>query len=168
MQLKEIVFPVYKLGNKPEQDNGIIYYTKANKDGELYLQIVDDKSIEGSTLARRRLLIENKLFKLKLAIFFIGDLLKIVKPNMWFIDSMGKLFNYTKSRSVPLVCCEILEVHRVLGATVLELKGIPGRHMCLYPPTELQKYAGVLKLGAHTYILYGLYEQRFKETKRKV
>lgn len=171
MKLTEIVWPVYKLAQeRPNVEECLVFYHKKSKAGDVIL-VIDDISVRGATLARRRLKLSAdgvKLYPITKAVFYLGDFIKLAKPNQWFIDSTGKFFSYTKTKSVPLIFREILSVEKQVGSSLLEIEGIHGKHKCLYAPTDIQKYAGLLKLGPHTYVLYGLFPELHKDTTRKI
>lgn len=178
--LAEIAYPIFKLGvDKPVTDNGLVYYHYENvvedEEGDLVEQtqyrLVDDKNIPFSSLAMRRLAARQngaKLFKIKMAIFFLGDLVKIAKPNIWFIDSKGKLFNYNKATRVLLKFYKIkLNIPINTGGSIIEVEGIATRFKSLFPPDRDKKYAGILHNGK-SLILYGFYTEKYTDTWRKV
>lgn len=168
MQLKEIVWPVYSLkGHPPIIEEGVSFYTTKDLKG---IEIIDDKSISGDTLAKRRLLLYSqgvKLFIPRYALFFIADLIKFSIGNTWFIDAGGKIFQYKKHKMVPLVFKKITNTIKDIGATIIEVEDIPARFKSLYPPTIEQKYAGLLKIN-NAYVLYGFFKERYKNTVRKI
>lgn len=176
MKLSEIAWPVYKVGlHPPTIEDGVVFYFTIKREDDKSItpsvKIIDDRNITGDKLSLRRLRISGtgaKLHKLQHAIFFPGDLLKLATPKMWFIDSLGKLFNYKKSKIVPLIFKKILITHRTPSASLVEIQDIPGRYMCLYPPNTEEKYAGVLKVDKHSYILYGFFKELHKDTVRKI
>ena len=112
MRLEKIVWPVFRLGEKePQRDDGVIYYATEYSDLDTSehtatFRVVDDKSVAGDTLSRRRLrlAVDNvPLFPIRQALYFLGDLLKVAKPTTWFIDSQGQLFQHQKNAfSLPL------------------------------------------------------------------
>ena len=170
MLLKDIAWPVYSMGNKIPSIEGKVSFTSTQTAKGITLHIIDDKSIEGNTLAERRLklLVQNiPLFKFKYTLFFLSDLIKLAKPNKWFIDSLGRLFQYKKQSTAKLVFKKITNIIRGVGIVLIELEGSSNRYSCLYPPTPEQKYAGVLKIGGAN-ILYGFYEVQHKNTYRRV
>ena len=176
MKLSEIHFPVYRLSkDRPIKDGSITFYRKAkynidtNKMFE-YIKIIDDTEIEGDTLGRRRLQIpSNVKYIIKRSYKYIKDVIKQSDGGYWFIDNLGRVFQYKKSMKVPLVCREILEVHpgaHGMGSTI-EVKGIVPRFKTMYIPTNKEKYVALLKMHSG-YVLYGLYEEKFEDTWRKV
>lgn len=150
---------------KPVNIEGISFYIKTEP------LIIDDTNIKEATLGARRLhLLANnvRLFKLKNAIFFMGDFIKAAESGYYFIDSNGLIFTYNKTRNVPLVFHKILEVIPIKsGGAVLTIEGIPQRFKCLNVPTT-EKYAGLLKLSKLEYVLYGLYDNRLPNSRRKI
>jgi hypothetical protein len=170
--LSDIQFPVYLLGKeKPQELDGVLFYHRSDKEGNDIILIVDNKNWHHETLAQRRLKVmmdcTKKLAKITHSIFYIADLIKLSGPGVWFIDNNGKLFTYTKSKSVPLIFKEITKVTMVpLGGVILEVEGIETRFKCLYAPDN-EKFAGLLKIG-HGYILYGIYEEKPADTRRMI
>jgi len=170
MNLTEIHWPVYKLGTeKPLEEDGVLFFIRNGKE-TASIEILDDKTLPASSLAGRRLKLFSqgtKLFKLKLALFFLGDLIKIATKSMWFIDSSGNIFQYTKSKLVPLVFKRITNVVPSVGCSLIEVEDIMTRFKTLFSPLAEQKYAGLLKLD-RGYILYGLYDTIHENTIRKI
>lgn len=179
MNLSEIAFPVYLLKkSKPSEDLGITFYGKEtyteDEEGGIIttteIQVVDDITIEGATLAARRLRLKVMgvpLFKLKRAFFFLGDFIKVSSPQQWFIDSSGKIFTHTKSTRASLVCKEITNIFPIpSGGAVIEVNNAH-RYKVLFTPDPKLKWAGILVQG-YQQILYGLYEEQFDETWRLI
>lgn len=177
INLTEISYPVFKIGtNKPNTEDGVVYFVSLYKDPEsnetkYRYRIVDDKNIPEDTLARRRLRLKVDgvpLHKLSKAIFFLGDLIKLGTAKVWFIDSAGKIFQYEKSKTAQLLFKKITKVLFLKGGgALLELEGLPLRFKTLYAPKEYERWAGVLKDGK-SYILYGVYDQKFDITRRMI
>lgn len=178
--LAEIVYPVFKLGlEKPIVQNKLVFYwyenLVENDEHELeqvnVYRIVDDKNIDLPSLALRRLAIKAqgvKLFKINKAIFFLGDLIKISKPNMWFIDSKGKLFTYHKQTRALLKFYKIkYNIPLKAGGSIIEAEGVPSRFKSLFSPEQDKKYVGILHIGI-SQILYGFYAEKPKDTWRMV
>ena len=108
------------------------------------------------------------LKKLGKAMYFLGDLIKLTKPNLWFIDNNGQVFNYLRHRTVPLIFTKIKKTIKIpSGGAILELEGIPSRFKTMYSPLPGEEYAGVIQDGM-SYILYGVYKELHKNTKRKI
>jgi hypothetical protein len=171
-----IQFPIYHLGlEKPIQDGNKLYYQyiTTSKEGDDcdVIQVLDDKSQPGLTLAMRRLQLKNQgvvLSKLKYAIFFIGDMLKMCKSTTWFIDSEGTVFEYRKTKKVPLVFRPIVQILPIkTGGAVIEVQGVGTRFKTLHAPKGTEKWAGVLLVGV-AYVLYGLYDEKQPDTSRMV
>lgn len=177
--LSEIVFPVFKIGiHKPEVHNGLVFYYLEREDvidNETHTstkyKIVDDRNVQGETLARRRLKLkidEVPLAKLSNAIYFLGDLIKLGDPKLWFIDSAGKVFNYKRSTRARLKFHKIKQLITIpTGGVIIEVEGLSQRFKSLYAPTSHKNYAGVLHFGKST-IFYGFYDQTYDETWRLI
>lgn len=166
MKLQEISFPVYKLAEyRPSIENGVVYYN--TKKG---IEIVDIPSVPGESLTARRLALlgdGQTLYTRMHAIYFIGDLVRSSKTSTWFIDSTGKIFQHKKSTMVEIVCKPIESIIKINGGVLIEVAGIPSRLMALYPPTDLQKYASLIKNG-HSFIFYGYTKDWHSSIKRKI
>jgi len=175
MNLLEINWPVFRLGeHKPVIEDNLVYYSKEYVDKEsletkIGLRIVDDKSVQGATLGLRRLAITGvRLFPIRQAMYFLGDLIKIAKQTTWFIDNSGKVFQYRKSSRAKLTAHKIKKVLPLEGmGAIVEVDGLPQRFKCMYAPKPDQYYAGVLRWGL-SYVLYGFYNEQFKATHRLV
>ena len=172
--LQEISYPVYKLPDKPNVDDGVIYYySEIEKEDVTHgkLLIVDDFNIEGTTLAQRRLYLlgqNTPLYRLRNAIFFLGDLIKLSTPNTYFIDSRGKLFTYTKTTTAKLNFYRISRLVKIpTGGAIIEVEGLPSRFKVLHTPEDDKICAGILHLGM-SLILYGLYDNIPDNTRRKI
>lgn len=135
------------------------------------MRIVDDKSIPAATLGRRRLLLEQEgvsLYKIKLALYFLHDLIKVAKQTSWFIDSQGVVFQYKKSTRAKLTFHKIEKIIPVEGmGCIVQVQGLPQRFKCLFRPQPDQEWAGILRWGLG-YLIYGFYEHALKPSYRKV
>ena len=175
--LAQIAFPVYKLRtSKPNFDEGVHYYYYEKYDEEtdrinVILRVLDDKTVEGETLARRRLMLTASgvpLYKIKHSIFFLGDFIKVAQASIWFIDSLGRIFNYKKVSRAKLKCHRISKLFHVkTGGAIIEVEGISTRFKSLFPPNLDEKYAGILHLNK-SLILYGYYTQPYEDTWRLI
>ena len=171
-----IQFPIYHLGSeKPMIEGNRSYYQYAAQsiegEDQDVIQVLDDKSMNGISLAMRRLQLKNagvKLCKLKYAIFFIGDMLKMCKSTTWFIDNDGVIFEYRKTKKVPLVFRPISQILPIrTGGAVIEVQGVGTRFKTLHAPKGTEKFAGVLLVGT-AYVLYGLYDEKLEDTTRMI
>lgn len=175
--LTEINWPVFQLTSRtPITENGVTYYITEsyNKDNNTYKEnkrIIDDKNIKEPTLSRRRLRLEVQkanLYKIKKAIYFIGDFIKLASPKTWFIDSSGRVFQYKKTTRAKLRFYKVKNIFPVAGiGAVVEVHGLPQRFKVLFRPVDHNMWAGVLEInGLH--FMYGIYDQQYKETWRLV
>jgi hypothetical protein len=175
VNLNTITFPVFKLGDKPNEDGGVIFYlyghNTESEDAEYKVAIVDDKNIEEDSLAFRRLKMRERgdpMFNISKAIFFISDLLKLAKAGIWFIDKTGQIFEYKKTTRVPLIYKPITQVIPMnAGGAIIEVKDLACRFKTLFAPSIEQTHAGLLVIG-HSFILYGLYNQKYDSTTRDI
>ena len=171
-----ISFPVFRVGTKePQHDSGVSFYLLGHDTqettAEYQLLVIDDKNRPEPYLSLRRLGLKNegvKLYALNKAIFFIGDLIKLAKPNTWFIDREGQFFQYKKTQRVPLVFRKIRRVTRLAaGGALIEVEGFSQRFKTLYVPQLEETHAGLL-LIQRSVVLYGLYNQKYSDTVRAV
>lgn len=178
MNIKQIVWPVYRLGeHKPHTESGVIFYSKQYLDKhseeiKTSIRVVDDKNIDKPTLGLRRLQIrvneQVTLFKLKGAIYFLADVIKLAKRTTWFVDSNGLLFQHRKITRAKLVCRKIKQVLPAQGlGCVIEVVGVSHRFKSIRRPNNGEAYAGLLQWGL-SYILYGLYLDPFPDTYRLI
>lgn len=177
MNLQEISWPVFRLGERqPLIDGDIIYYINesVNTDTNIIktrVRFVDDKSIDKPSVGARRLVMKKQgapMFTITKAVYFIGDLIKLSKTTTWFIDNAGHTFQYKKAMRAKLTCHKVRQVLPAKGmGAVVELEGVPSRFKILYAPSASQGYAGILHLGLGN-IIYGFYEEPFKATTRAV
>jgi hypothetical protein len=178
VNISNISWPVFRLSeHKPHTEDGVIFYSKEYVDLEtgehsVGMRVVDDKSVQGETLGRRRLLLQQdetlKLFPIRTALYYLHDLIKVAKATTWFIDSRGNTFQYRKTARAKLTFHRIKKTLPVDGlGCVIELEGIPQRFKCLFYPQPEQLYAGVLHWGLG-YILYGFYHEQLKPSFRRV
>lgn len=169
MLLTDITFPIFPIRS------GKLYI----KDGIDYINTgksvwqVDNKNLMGKTLVGRRFGIPRKeRYPLTLSIFNISQLLNYKKGTR-FIDSLGNIFKYKKTRM------EKLEYHKILGKRQVEdnwalfteayahpfyvTKGLFNR---VYEYGE-NIYVGLLGYhGGH--LVYDLSTTKHKTTRRKV
>lgn len=178
MNLSEISFPVFKLGiNKPIEEDGLLYYSKEyvnidSMETKASFRIVDDRDAPGANLGIRRLHIRHYnpklMFPIRTAFYFLGDLIKNAKPNVWYIDTTGKLFQYKKTTRAKLTCHKIKQVLPLNGlGAIIEVEGMTQRFKCLYSPKKDQRFVGLLNLGMGR-ILYGFYDEYFSSSSRAV
>jgi len=175
-QLAEIRWPVFKLGEKkPEQQEGLVFYYTEYVDNDnipsINIRLVDDAALSGKTLGLRRLQLKTlneKLYPIRTAIYFLADLIKLGKSTTWFIDSNGKVFQYEKNTRAKLTTRKIKNVFPVDAVgCVLELAGVPHRFKAMTRPKDEQIYARVLQLGM-IYIFYGYCEAHKADSWRMI
>ena len=163
-KLSEIVWPVFRLSEKPpQQRDGLVFffteYVDTSNITSGNLRIVDNQNLPQKTLGLRRLALksdpETKLFPIRTAIYFLADLVKLAKATTWFIDSSGRVFHYEKNTRAKLQTKKIKQVLPADGiGCVFELEGIPNRFKAIRRPEPDQIYARVLKLGMG-FLFYG-------------
>ena len=175
--MTEISWPVFQLTNKiPQTESGVTFYVTEsyNRDTATYterIKVIDDKNLPGDTLSRRRLQLQqttDQIYKIKRAIYFVGDFIKLATPKMWFIDSSGTVFQYKKTTRAKLRFYKVKAVFPVNGiGAVIEVEGLPQRFKVLYRPVSTNKWAGILEFSGIKF-LYGLYDMSYPDTWRLV
>lgn len=173
MLLTDIVYPIFPIRkyNKlyVEAETGIDKVETVIKDW-----ILDNKNLSGDTLASRRLKIPLKeRYPLSFTLFNLIQLLNYKKGSI-FIDSMGYIFKYNKTRR------ELLKYHKIIGK-----KQISEGQVALYTEEysmpfyvsntlfnrifEYGKYLYIGLLGYHGgFLVYELCNKRKLSTWRKV
>lgn len=175
--MKEVSFPVFRLTNRrPETRDGIVYYsnTYLNEDTAektTYIKVVDSLHETGTTLSQRRLQLRDKgveVYPIRVAIYFLGDFIKLAKTGYWFIDSLGRVFTYKKEHKAKLVYKKITKIipTRTTGS-IIEVEGEHERFKTLFVVESSDKYAAILKYGSMS-ILYGTSPSLGKPTWRKI
>lgn len=176
IKLQTINWPVFRLGERrPEQRDGVVFYLSeySDKDTNEYThsyRIVDDKTVQKTTLGLRRLVLKDQvaLFPIGSAIYFLADLIKLAKATTWFIDSHGQVFQHKKFKRAKLTTKRIKQVLPAQGlGCVLEIEGLASRFKSIRRPSESETYATLLEVSGG-YILYGLTDKVLKDTWRLV
>lgn len=177
MKFEEINWPVYRIGwRKPDLVDGVWMYVTTyenDEDGTLYhrYRVLDDTNIDGATLGIRRLKIKEaggRLLPIRRATYLVADMIRVSKPTTWFVDNMGKVFQYKKERSITLECRKITKIipnENNIGS-ILEVHGLTQRFK-INKSNIYQGYAGLLVMG-RGHMLYDLYDKPFKRTVRRV
>lgn len=178
IQLQEISWPVFRLGEKePQQESGITFYSTeyVEDTGEITnsrtFRVVDDRNLPGESLGRRRLSLKGggvTLFPLRTAIYFLVDLIKLSKSTTWWIDSSGRVFQHKKTTRAKLRTFKLKQVLPAHGlGCVLEIEGLVTRFKSISRPEPTQHYVGILSFNKVD-LLYGFFEKPIKETWRLV
>lgn len=179
MKLSEISFPVFRLTNrKPEFTDGIWYYVSEsfNSDTAEYsvsVRVVDDNTLPYDSLSRRRLALKGqesvKLYPLRKAVYFLADLVKLAKSGYWWVDSLGKVFEYKKSTRAKLRFYKIENIFPLNGmGAVIAVEGHSARFKVLYRPNPSVRYAGVIEGKIGEVFLYGLYDDKQPDSWRMI
>ncbi len=172
ISLIDISYPVFRMGTeRPSKEGDVTLFIRHYGDDSISYKVVDDTSLHGDTIGKRRLQLLKDgvpVKKLGKAVFFLGDLIKMASPTVWLVDNNGLVFQYKKTTTALLTFKKIKYVHPIsTGGAILEIEGIPSRFKTLFAPTDGERYAGILVLGI-SYILYGLYTQKYDDTRRKI
>ncbi len=162
--LANIEFPLYTITmnykNIWEEFNILYIETPSG------IYILDNKNLDGNTVGKRRLKINNsKKYMPRSTISTVAQLIK--SNNSTFIDNTGIVFKYKKTKLVPLKYYAAKEVIKLNDYCIVILKGID------YPiKTNCRDAYGIEYVGLlHTnmgYILYEFSDERRKDTRRKI
>ena len=164
LNLFDIVFPVYSLPK--------VYEKIWEKYNVTYMEtiygtyVLDNKNMDGDTVGKRRLQINNsQLYRPRHVYYNIPQFLHS-KTNV-FMDSLGRVFKYKKTKMVPLKYHKIKSIHRLnSGECELELDiNFSVKVNCRLAYSV--QYVAVL----HTkwgYILYSFSEFEKPNTRRKI
>ena len=155
-----IKFPAFKLpsSNWHVQD-GLVYLDN---------QILDDTNAPGETLGQRRLHTPLKgLQPLKKSVTSVLGIIKEPSGTA-YIDNMGKIFIYSKTRMARLRSYKIKKVDRKITHSLLWCAGVSYPFHIPRPPTPQLTWANVLHLGKDPWVLYSYSEGRIKNTYRKI
>jgi hypothetical protein len=175
IKLAELAYPVFRLGTeKPIFTDGVVLYYRQyiidDESKETY-HIIDDTTIDKPTLALRRIELLKmgvKLQKLSRATFFLSDFIKLADRSTWFIDSNGQVFQYKKHKWAKLTFKKVKYVIPIkTGGAIIEVEGVPGRFKTLYVPDPSNRYAGLI-IDGMGYILYGMYPEQLKDSRRMI
>lgn len=176
INITNIVFPVYVL-----RAESIIY----GQTGAVFavsvsgsISVVDDRSIPGDTLGKRRIVLKEKLkseelglYNLKTIAWEYRDLLYFRKKlglNARFIDSTGRIFRYETDTFVPLKFYKIKKIDIIKDKfTYLHFFNLNTPLKVCRPPPEGYLYGGVIHTQTGN-VLYGYTKQRNKDTRIKV
>lgn len=150
-------FPVYSLGTED-------FYIR---DGLLLVNdlVIDDRNQPGDTLGKRRLQTPHK--KRRLSIVY-EEFLDIVKQNpSVLIDNNGDIFSYNKTKfekvkSIRIVRKDLEDTHSRIW-----LRGVNFAFIVKQPPLAMN-WAQVLHLNSRPWLLYGLSEDKLKDSNRKI
>jgi hypothetical protein len=173
----EISFPVFKLpGGRPLEEAGVLYYVQEYRNTETddlqsTTAVVDNKNIAGDSLSLRRLKLATqgtRLYRINLAVYFLGDLIKLAKSKTWWIDSQGKLFEYKKTTGAKLKFYRLEKCFTTQGmGAVIQVCGLPQRFKTMFIPTQQDTWCGILEWN-NIKIFYGFYAEQHKETWRMI
>ena len=158
-QLNMVHYPAFRLpSNNLESKDGLLYL-----DG----QILDDRNMKGETLGIRRLQTPFKsLHPLSKACELPISIIK--QAGGPYIDNLGKLFNYRKTKFCQLKYYKIKKIDRKVVASVLWLHGINFPIAIPRPPSLEYPWAGMLLLEGNPWLLYEYAREKLPSTRRKV
>lgn len=159
MKLEDIKFPIYVV----HTDDVV------RRDGILWCEgaVIDDRNTVGSSLGERRLRTPLKnMYDLKYKIDNFGGLVK--HRGRFYVDSNGKFFIYEKSKRADLKYHLIGKIETKDLASLIWIQGIPFPFEVPRPPSQLEKYAGILYIDKRPAFLYELSTRKWKDSWRKI
>lgn len=165
LNLSDINFPIYAITNNYkriyEDLNVLFIETPTGR------YVLDNKNMLGKTIGERRLKITNSKLYIPRKIFYtLAQMLN--SKYSTFIDNYGKVFNYKKSKFVPLVYYKVEDITRAKdGECILEIPEINYSYK-----TTCKNAYGILYLGLlctdFGYIPYEFSEIYKKPSRRKI
>ena len=130
-------------------------------------EVLDDKNMLGDTLGKRRLQTPFKsIMPLKVLVTNLVGILK--QRNNCFIDNLGKVFIYEKTKFVSLKYYKIHKIDKKLHSSSLFIKNYNTPFVIPRPPAMELKYVGILHIDTIPWMLYDYSETCLKATKRKI
>lgn len=163
----KIQFPIYPLKAEPQLIDNILF-TENNKGDYL---VIDNKNMPGATLGIRRIqhikasssdIVYRKLFVLK---YPIHNFISILHKGVFrFIDSSGKVYNYIKTKFVPLETYKLKSYQVFPEGYVIHVHNLHCSFFSNRAPNLQEKYVQVLRMG-RGFLMYG-FSTEFKKTTR--
>lgn len=145
--------------------------TITNEDGVLTAHtkydehlIVDNLNLYGDTLGRRRLSVTGKLLRLTSQFYTLKDMLNSKYGK--FINNRGKVFTYTKTRTVNINYYCITKAVPTEGIG-FSLYCKEFNYPIISPQYKYEKYMGLMDLY-NGKVLYELTDEKKKDTWRKI
>ncbi len=135
--------------------------------------ILDNKNIRGNTLGIRRLNLssslqeDQRLYPLRKIFYTFSDIITHKHKHKVYIDSIGTLFKYTKSKRCNLVYKKITNIEVQATRILCTCKGLFRPIEVPYIPRVMPRYLGLLCFQGD-YILYELSQCAKAETWRLV
>ena len=158
--LKRVEFPVFLI---PTDEH-------YSKDGLIFIEgrIVDDRNMPGETLGLRRIQTPfKKLLPLRRGVdSYIGIFKQ--KGNQAFIDSLGRIFRYEKTKMIPLKYHKIRKVVKEGTYSSVWVSNFSFPFVVPRPPKQGYIWAGVLHLNGQPWLLYDYAETKQRDTRRKI
>ena len=165
LSLFNIDFPVFGITNKYKkiwEEHNVLYI-----ETETGIYVLDNKNMDGNTLGERRLKINtSKLYRPKKIYYTLAQM--IHSKYTIYIDKFGKLFNYKKSKFVPLEYYKVDSITNANdGECVLNINRINYSYKINCRKAYSINYIGLLKTE------FGLIPYEFSDiwkpaTKRKI
>lgn len=156
---KRLEFPVFKLkSNNWYTADGLVFL-----DGE----ILDDRNMEGKTLGARRLQSPfTNLYQLKECCQTSLALMKNTSGN--YVDNLGRIFVYTKTKMVSLKYYKIRKIERKDTLSILWAENVNFGVRIPRPPPAECTWAGFLHIQDKPWMLYEYAVEKCKNTQRKI
>lgn len=170
--MSQVVFPVYRLPSKPSEDGGVSFFLTENTENETFhYRIIDDLNKPGKTLAdrRMRLLIDKvKLFEFKLAVFSLGDLIRLSDRGCYWIDATGKIFHYLKSKNYKILNRKITSIKQHNTYWIFEVEGLPSRFTSIMGPPGASYDRALILEDKLNHVFYGFTDGENTKIKRRM
>ena len=167
IKLDELVFPIYKFrGYKTlKKTNGILEISTHWND-----YIVDNTNLRGKTLGERRRGIKTgEIYPFKTFHNSPRDLIFNAKTGDTFIDTLGKLFKYTKTKRCEVFCKKLKNIVKTdNGKSILFIEDFPT--VFVVPSLAIPRrtrYVNLVKYGEY-YLVYNFSDILIKSFWKKL
>lgn len=167
LNLFDIQFPIYSITRTYKRIWVEMNVTYIETESGIYL--LDNKNVQGDSLGKRRLRIQNDMYKLYKPRKVLHNISQLVNSKeAIFIDTTGVVFKYKKTEMVPLKYHKVTSITEAEdGECILEVPKLN------YSYKTACRYAyGINFIGLlHTkygYIPYEFCEERKIDTRRKI
>ena len=158
-ELGNVTFPAFPL----DIDNTQLL------DGLLFLdgRLVDDRNMPGNTLGLRRLQSPMpNIYPLNRGVLDIATIIR--RPSGSYIDSLGKMFTYTKTIFAQLKYHKIRKIEKKDTYSVLWISNFNFPFKIPRPPNPKFTWAGILHIKGYPWQLYSYSETKIKDSVRKI
>ena len=152
-------FPVFDLpGDEITYEDGLVLYENN--------LVIDDRNRKEKTLGSRRLHILEPLLPLKKA--YIDPISLIYSGKRYFIDNLGKVFEYQKTKFEQIKYHKIIKIIDRETVSLIKCAGIDTLIPVRRPPPEWATWAGILYIGEFPWYVVLYSDKQEKASRKKI